>query len=289
MRLHDSRLVRSVLLASIACAWAAGPVHAQTTWQGPYVGGSAGAMFQNGDPDESIEFDTNLDDEFDDTVRTLAGADAFAPGTCAGLATSPTPTTRCKDDEDGFVLGARAGYDWMTTRGIVVGVVADLSFPEATDSVSAFSGTPASYGLTRELNSLVGLRARVGGGTERWLAYATGGLAFGWVDHTFITSNTVNTFTREHGNAADENDGASDGAAGYQLGAGLEVRIAERWTVQGEYLFTALDDRDDGAMRAAGPAPAGNPFLLVNTAGTVLRRSDWFGVHAITLGVNVRF
>lgn len=258
-------------------------------WQGPYLGGFAGAMLQNGDPDERVTFDTDLDEEFEDTVRSIAGVDVFSPGVCAGLATGPTPSSVCEDDEDGFVLGGRIGYDW-SREGVVVGVVGDIAWPEATDSVSAFSTTPAFYAFTRELNALTGLRARVGFGNERVLAYGTGGLAFGWVEHTFTTSNNVNTFVRVSANDDDDDDeGNRDGAFGYQAGGGVEVWISERLSVAAEYLFTSLDDRDDGVVRAQGPAPAGNPFLLVDPGGTDLRRSDRFAIHAVTIGLNIRF
>ena len=281
--------VLAVVLAGVAA-----PANAQ--WNGPYLGGFAGAIFQNGDPDEEVTFDTDLDEEFGDIVRTVAGADAFSPGFCAGLATGPTPSSDCEDDEDGFVLGGRVGYDFDNGGGLVVGIVGDLAWPEATDSVSAFSTTPAFYAFTRELNTLAGLRARVGTGNDRLLVYATGGLAFGWVEHTFVTSNSVNTFVAvgrddddDDDDDEEDDDGNRDGAFGYQLGGGIEMWLTNRLSLAAEYLFTTLDDRDDGIIRAQGPAPAGNPFLLVDPGGTDLRRSDRFGIHAVTVGLNLRF
>jgi outer membrane immunogenic protein len=289
--------MRVTALMAAAMLTVAAAAEAQT--RGLYLGGFAGALFQNGDPDETVEFDTDLDEEFGDTVRTIAGADAFSPGFCAGLATGPTPATACEDDEDGFVLGGRAGYDWQRDT-LLFGIVADVSFPEATDSVSAFSTTPAFYGFTRELNVLTGLRGRIGIGNDQVMVYGTGGVAFGWVEHTFATSNAVNTFVAinrddddddddEDEDEDDEDGGERDGAPGYQLGAGIEYRLTDRLFVTGEYLFTSLDDRQDGIIRAQGPAPAGNPFLLADPGGTDLRRSDRFAVHAITVGLNVRF
>ena len=139
-------------------------------------------MLQNGDHDETVTFDTDLDQEFDDTVRTITGADAFSPGFCPGVATGPTPASECEDDESGFVLGARAGYDVYAGSSVVLGVVGDISFPEATDSVSGFSTTPAFYTFTRDLHRLTGLRGRIGVGNDHVLAYATGGVALGWID-----------------------------------------------------------------------------------------------------------
>jgi opacity protein-like surface antigen len=88
----------------------------------------------------------------------------------------------------------------------------------------------------------------------------------------------VNSFTQRGGSKA----------SGYQLGGGVEARVAERLTLGLEYLYTSLED--DTRVRFAGPAPANNPFLLVNPAGTDFRRSDEeFDFHSVRLVANVRF
>ncbi len=276
---------------AVVVSGVATPVAAQ--WNGFYLGGFAGLMLQNGDHDETVTFDTDLDEEFGDTVRTITGADVFSPGFCPGVAGGLTPASECADDESGFVLGGRAGYD-AYAGNVILGVVGDLTFPEAIDSVSAFSTTPAFYTFTRDLHWLAGLRGRIGVGNDHVLAYATGGLALGWIEHTFATSNGVNTFV-PIGNDDDDDEEDDDGdtdrdaAWGYQAGAGVELWISNNVAISAEYMFTTLDDRDDGIVRAQGPAPATNPFLLDNPAGTDLRRSDRFAVHALTVGVVYRF
>ena len=80
-----------------------------------------------------------------------------------------------------------------------------------------------------------------------------------------------------------------DAAWGYQVGGGVELWISNNVSLSAEYLFTSLDDRDDGVIRAQGPAPAGNPFLLADPRGTDMRRSDRFVIHALTVGVVYRF
>ena len=267
------------------------PVAAQ--WNGFYLGGFAGLMLQNGDHDETVTFDTDLDEEFGDTVRTITGANVFAPGFCAGAATGLTPASECDDDESGFAIGGRAGYDEYF-GGVVLGVVGDLSFPEAIDSVSAFSTTPAFYTFTRDLQWMTGLRGRIGVGNDHVLAYATGGLALGRIEHVFATSNLVNTFVPSDGDSDDtdeeeEPEPDRDTAWGYQVGGGVEFWISNNVSLSAEYLLTTLYDRDDGVIRAQGPAPAGNPFLLDDRRGTDLRRSDHFVVHALTVGVVYRF
>ena len=255
------------------------------TWQGFYIGGHIGGAIQMDDSDETVEFDTNLDGTFTDIVRTAAGVNAFTPGFCGGFATGATPASACTEDEDGFDFGGRAGYDWQR-GGLMFGAVAELSRPDVIDGVSAFSTTPAFYGFERQLKSLLGLRARVGAGSERVVAYATGGYAWGWVDQFFSSSNTVNTFVAVN---QDGEDGSKQGVSGYQAGGGVEFKFAERLSVMAEYMFTNLDDRDNSIIRAQGPAPATNPFILTNASGTDLRRTDAFQLHSVKVGLNVRF
>jgi len=116
------------------------------------------------------------------------------------------------------------------------------------------------------------------------LLYGTGGAAWGNVEETFTTSNAVNTFT----NTRDGND-SSDNVWRYQAGGGIEYRFAGNRRLAGEYLFTDLDNRESSTVRVQGPAPATNPFILVNASGTDMRRADTPQVHGVRFGVNYRF
>lgn len=275
------RLIRRAALAAALTASTA-PLAAAQTWTGPYLGGTFGAALQMDDADEIVSFDTNLDGMFGDTVRTIAGADAFSPGFCGGIASGPTPAAACTEDDEGIDAGGRAGYDWQ--RGmLVVGALVDVSRTDVRDGVSAFSTTPAFYAFSRELQAAGGLRARVGVGTPRLLVYGTGGGAWGRVEHLFTSSNGVNTFVPGKDAIRTET------AWGYQAGGGLEVRLAPHWSLIGEYLFTSLDDAEDGLVRSQGPAPATNPFILVNTAGTDLQRADRFEFQTVRVGLTYRF
>ena len=275
--------MRSTMTAAAAAVFvlAGAGLAAAQDWKGPYVGGTIGAVQQRDDASEVVRFDTNLDATFNDTVRTIAGVDAFSPGFCGGLAVNAVAANGCTDDKEGVDVGGRAGYDWRFGPMVVGGLV-DVTRTDATDSVTAFSTTPAFYSFTRALKMLTALRGRVGVGMDRLLIYGTGGGAWGRVDQSFTTSNAVNTFV----STADD-DG--DMVWGYQAGAGVEVRVAARWTVVGEYLYTSLDDRDASSVRAQGPAPVTNPFTLVNGAGTDLQRAGKFELQTVKVGLNYRF
>ncbi|WP_119717202.1 outer membrane protein [Cognatilysobacter tabacisoli] len=250
----------------VAAAPLANAQDAKGSWNGGYVGAYAGIVDKpdNGDSDRFL-FDTNLDGNFNDTVRTGAGADAFSPGFCNGVAQTATPAGGCAENTGGADWGLRAGYDWQFDR-FVFGVVGEYGLMDARDAVSAFSTTPARYSMLRKIDGIAALRARIGvvvGDDEANLVYATAGGARASIENTFATSNGVNTFT---------NNGDTD-ASGHQLGLGYERRFGQAFTVGVEYLRTELDD-GDYRVRAAGPAPATNPFILQNPNGTDFRRSD---------------
>jgi outer membrane immunogenic protein len=273
--------MKRLLSASVlALAVAATPAAAQsdTSWTGGYVGAQIGYNIQPSHKNESVEFDTSLDGTFGDTVNTAAPANAFSPGFCGGAAIGNAPAAGCRSDRDRILGAIHAGYDYQMGN-IVIGAVAEYGRTSITDSVSAFSTTPASYTLTRNLRDNAALRARIGYAMNNTLVYGTGGVAYGRVRNRFSTTNTVNTFT----NSGDED------AYGYRVGGGLEQRLGAHFSMGLQYTYTSLKD-GDFRVRAQGPAPAANPFIRTNASGTDFRRSnDRFDTHAVALTANYRF
>lgn len=268
-----SRTIMALVLATLCGATQA---DAQE-WTGGYISGHIGFSKIAEGSDNVLVFDKNLDGDFSDTINTAAGANAFSPGFCVGAAATSVPSGGCVVDDDGIDFGGRAGYDWQS-GGFVVGGVIELSAPDHTDSVAAFSTTPAFYTFTRELTYVGGLRARAGFGGERMLIYGTGGGAWAKIDHSFATSNTANTFVED----------ADDMAWGYQLGGGIDFKFG-KVTAGAEYLWTSLMDEDRYTVRSQGPAGATNPFLLTNPAGTDIQRADKFEFGAIRFTMGYRF
>lgn len=269
-----------VAAGSAALVLAAGQASAQD-WQGPYVGGFAGYGMLATEEDETVRFDTNLDGTYGDTVRTGAGADAFSPGFCDGSPNANNAGAGCEDDkDDGGELGGRIGYDFQA-GSFVFGVVGDLGLAEGEDSVTAFSVTPANYSFERRLDYLAAARVRLGVATGRFLPYVTGGYASGSVISTFSSSNTANSFTPAE---------TTDTAEGYQLGGGIETKVASNVSVGVEYMYTDLDVDSHIVRTGPGTAPATNPFLLVNPLGTDFdRTSDSFQRHSFRLTAALRF
>ena len=118
----------AVLAAMVPAMIAAAPAAAQAdpeSWTGFYAGGKIGYSFQPKDGDERLDFDTNLDGGFGDTVRTAAGANAFSPGFCGGAGLSSLPANGCSRDRDALTYAGMVGFDYqvptMAGGGIVLG------------------------------------------------------------------------------------------------------------------------------------------------------------------------
>ena len=269
------------MLAAVSLAAIATPAFAQSEdeqWEGAYIGGTIGVSAQTSDNDETVLFDTNRDGNFDDTVRTTSGANAFSPGFCGGAALGRTPAETCRSDNDGLEYNIRAGYD-MQNGNIVYGVVVEGGTSEVRDSVSAFSTTPAFYAFKREIDYTLGARLRVGYAMGGTLLYATGGASYAKIKNSFTTSNTANSFA---------NNGNSN-SIGYSAGGGGEVKLAKNISLGVEYLYTNYTKDDYRVNVGPGTAPATNPFLLVS-GGTDFRRSDRdFDMHNVRLTASYRF
>lgn len=262
--------MRNVFLASaMAIAAAATPAFAQSedtdaepSFNQFYVGGSFGGA-HTAQKQGSILFDRNLDGTFGDTVTTTTGANAFSPGFCSGVATSPA-NENCSFQRDGIEYYGRFGGD--TQRGnLVIGFVVEGGRPDFNESVSAFSTTPARYTLTRDIRYNINARGRIGyTPNNKTLFYAAGGPTYAKVRTRQSTSNTANSF-------------ATNGTQeewGFNAGGGVEQKIGNNFSIGLEYLYTDVR-ADRGRVRVGpGTAPATNPFLLGNAAGTDFRFSN---------------
>lgn len=247
-----------------------------------YVGGTFALDATANDDEGGVVFDTNRDGAFDNAVVTTTGANAFSPGFCGGNALARA-NTGCADDDDDYGYAVRAGYDTRVGDGpFVAGLLVEAAKSDSVDYVSAFSTTPASYTIERQLDHSFALRGRFGvaPGDGRGLFYVTGGVAYGKLEHEFTTTNTANSFT-------ETNDGEYE--LGGQLGGGAELYFMPNASITFEYLYSNYDDDDYFVAVGQGTAPATNPFLL-NGGGTNLRAADNdLDLHSFRVGLNFRF
>jgi len=273
-----SAIAGVALIATPVFAQDAGPY-----FDGFYVGGSVSADTPNDSRDDRIVFDTDRDGEYDDFVRTTTGADAFGPGFCRGPGSGATRGQSCGGNDLELGYAARIGYDKRLGDGpLVAGVLIEAAKPGVEDFTTAFSTTPASYTIERDIDYSVMARGRLGvsPGDGRGLFYVTGGVGFARVDHTFTTTNGANSFNSNN---------ARDWQFGGQVGGGAEVMLTRNVGLGLEYLYSSFEDEDHFVAVGPGSAPATNPFLLAS-GGTNLRvGEDRLDYHSLRATLNFHF
>jgi outer membrane immunogenic protein len=221
-------------------------------FSGAYISAFGGISIPKQGVGDSISFDRNADGNYNDTVTTSTGGNAFAPGFCNGQYTS-TANANCNNDQSRGEYGVRLGLD-SRMGNLVVGGLVEVNKSNATDFTTAFSTTPAAYQIGRKLDYGVSARARLGftpGGGA--LFYATGGGTYARINHTFTTTNTTNAFSPM-------NDGKM--VWGWQAGGGAEVMLTNKVSLGIEYLHTRYADNKYYVNVAQGSAPVTNPFVL---------------------------
>ena len=281
--------MHSLIKASLGAALAftlASPALAQgdsgqVDWTGPYVGGGGGYAWQGKGKDETIRFDTDRDGNFDNTVTTATGANAFTPGFCGGAARGNAPAAGCTNDHGGTAWSVHAGYD-RQFGSIVAGIVAEGGDAAIVDNVSAFSTTPASYTMTRSLGFNAGIRARLGFTTKSGtLLYATGGGVYGKIRNSFSTTNNFNTFTET---------GRKDNAWGWTAGGGVDQKIGDHFSIGVLYKYTRFNADGYGVNAGQGTPPsATNPFVITSAGSTDFARESRFDTHSVMATASYRF
>lgn len=256
------RLVLAILvvlnLGSFACA---APPVPMVNWTGFYIGGNVGYGWGLADTDVNYS-------------RPGSVPDAFTLSNAANL--------------NGIIGGSQIGFNWHTTAKWVFGFEADWqasdqngdnTLPNQPYTVPPF--TTASIQITSESKILwfATLRGRVGYAWDRWLLYATGGVAFGRVNMsgtvtdsgvvtppgpTFIFSDSLPF------NAASTN-------TGWVAGGGIENAFTENWSWKIEYLYLDLGSLD---------ATVENGPTYVNELTTIHTN---FRNHIVRAGLNFKF
>lgn len=274
----------TLFLGALAAASFATAAQAQETtgdapFNGIYVGASGGYDVQPNDVGSSILFDRGSNGSFGDTVTTAAGANAFSPGFCNGRARGATPTPGgCANDKDGWSYYARAGMD-SQSGNIVIGALGEFGKTEITDSVSAFSTTPANYVMTRAVDWEASIRGRIGYAPGTTLFYGTFGPGYARIDRTFTSTNTANSFAQF----------GKRNQWGIVGGGGIEQKISRNVSVGMEYTYHQYQDDDARVRVTQGTAPTTNPFVLGGTTTDFRRSDDKFRWHSLRATAAFRF
>lgn len=218
-------MIRKILLAGAACvlttigAQAADIVEPTAyDWSGPYIGLQGGYAW--GDPDASA------DEQFDALARITIN-----------------PPDEGSISIDGFVGGIHAGHNWQSDS-FVFGIEGDAEYADIDGDTDVFFDADDEEpigSVKEEIDWLASLRLRAGYAFDRTLIYATGGLAVGGAELTFV-DNEIGTLVDE-----------DKTLWGYTIGGGLEFALSDALSARVEYRWTDLGDidGDDGEGSSA--------------------------------------
>jgi outer membrane immunogenic protein len=227
------------------------PVFAQVpafSWTGFYVGLNAGygwGDFKRDAAANPIGF----------TAAGAAAINAFASRTTSA---------------DGFVGGGQIGYNYQF-GSVVLGLEADIQFADIKKSIgpNQIVGLAAGNFLTSssKLEWFGTVRPRLGFAFDRFLVYATGGLAYGSVkvsdSYAFLGGPALAS--------------SSDTRFGYVLGGGVEYAFTNNLTLRAEYLYIDL-----GKKGYASPN-------VVGFANTDIQHSNKTTLNVVRAAVNYKF
>jgi outer membrane immunogenic protein len=154
-------------------------------------------------------------------------------------------------DGSGGVAGLNAGFNWQSGRW-VYGLEADGAFAKIKTENCCFT-------IESQIQHLFTLRGRLGYlVTPTTLLYASGGVAAASIKHGFVGVQTASALE-----------------VGSAVGAGLELQLAQNWTMKGEYLLIKFKDSD----------VCGFNFICFPAVVT----SDYLDIHLVRFGFNRYF
>jgi outer membrane immunogenic protein len=138
----------------------------------------------------------------------------------------------------GWLVGATAGYNWQAPgSAFVFGIEGDID----AANINGTGNNPDCVALVNcqtKSTWLGTIRGRGGYAWDRWLAFVTGGGAFG-----NIQASAAGTPTE------------SSSRFGWTLGGGVEYAFAGPWSLKAEYLYVDLGNFSCSANACGVPAP----------------------------------
>jgi high affinity Mn2+ porin len=169
----------------------------------------------------------------------------------------------------GVIGGVQGGYNVQMPSGLVLGVEADLTFPNYIISNKIVSTLTGAHSEVVEALDYAGtLRGRIGYASGHWLVYATGGFAF--AGERFVNTPDVGGTDQKHINVR----------PGWAAGAGVEYAFAPHWSVKLEYLYSQFDRAN---IRFPSGAEHNSSLDFQQIRIGLNRKIDWPGSNSRTL------
>jgi high affinity Mn2+ porin len=186
----------------------------------------------------------------------VGGHVAYGRGHARSTLFDPDPTG--SNNSFGSLYGGlQAGYNFLLPSRALLGLEADISFPNFLEDGVVSTKATAQGNVTDQIDYISTLRGRFGYAFDQWLIYGTGG--FAWSGARFL----------ENPGLTNDEDKLLRTRTGWALGMGAEVAVTPDWTARLEYLY-------DHFGSVAGVFPSGT------------RYESAFDIHTLRLGLNRR-
>jgi outer membrane immunogenic protein len=184
--------------------------------------------------------------------------------TFTDIVTGTTLATGTADfNLNGPLGGFQIGYN-IQSGNMVWGLEADLQVTNQRGSADficaavtcAATGVPVTATLNQKLDWFGTVRGRLGMTFSPWMAYITGGLAYGRIssDGSISGANTNGVLVSTAFSNTQNN-------AGWVFGGGVEGQISGNWTLKAEYLYMDLGTVSTGTVATTISPPIRADFL----------------------------
>jgi outer membrane immunogenic protein len=239
------------------------------TWTGFYAGLNAGGDWGTSSDPTSTAFCT---------LATCYFNAPNVPGVNAAGAQSVNTS--------GFTGGIQGGYNWQSGN-FVAGFEADFEYFRSAGSSSVTAIYPVNAPFSFNINSSVSTdwlftaRPRLGYAANGWLFYGTGGLAVTQLrtNETFIDNCCI----LGGGFGVIGSAPVSSVKAGWVVGAGIERKLADKWSLGVEYLYVNFGSISTTSANLTTYGYASN------VSGSVFSHSADLASNIVRLRLNKQF
>jgi len=204
---------------------------------------------------------------FDWSGFYIGGHVGYGRGSSSAVLSDPLPVSTTGSVFGGMIGGVQGGYNVQMPSGLLLGVEADLTFPNYFTSNKIVSTLTGARSEVVEAFDYTGtVRGRVGYANGHWLVYATGGFAF--AGERFINTPDVGTDQK-----------IINVRPGWAAGAGVEYAFAPHWSVKLEYLYSQFDRAN---IRFPSGAEHSSTLDFQQIRIGLNRKVDWPGSNSRT-------
>jgi outer membrane immunogenic protein len=179
----------------------------------------------------------------------------------------PVDPISASGDIGGLFGGAALGVNYQVGQGFVIGAEADIGISDIVGTGSLELAVPGfGVPVTTEVSTLASVRGRVGFAVDRFLPFATAGLAIGHVKQSI-------NIGAAGGGGLGAFELANQTVFGWTIGAGLEYAVTEAISVKAEYRYSRFDGKETASIIMPGAGSS----------------TTSFSTQDVRLGVNYRF